>query len=103
MTESSNIVAAHLTERDFRLATLSIPEMRGFQDYEDWLDYRMATSWGLEMAGYTVEMVPVDLSKFIAWRRSASEAPTISALDRFARISKLRVVETKPGKEESQG
>jgi hypothetical protein len=93
--ESSNIVAAHLKERDFRLARLSIPAIAAFQDYEDWRDYRMGTFWGLEMAGFTVEMIPVDLSEFIARRRLASAALTISALDRFARISKLRIIETK--------
>jgi hypothetical protein len=102
-SESSNIVAAHLTERDFRLARLSIPEMGAFQDYEDWLDYRMGTFWGLEMAGLTVEMIPVDLSEFIAWRRSASAALTISALDRFARISKPRIIETKRQEDDLQG
>jgi hypothetical protein len=102
-SESSNIVAAHLTERDFRLARLSIPAMGAFEDYEDWLDYRMGTFWGLEMAGFTVELIPVDLSGFIAWRRLASAALTISALDRFARISKLRIIEAKRQEDDLQG
>jgi hypothetical protein len=102
-TESSNIVAAHLTERDYRLARLSIPGMAAFQDYEDWLDYRIGTFWGLEMAGFTVELIPVDLSEFIAWRRLASAALTISALDRFARISKLRIIEAKRQEDDLQG
>jgi hypothetical protein len=93
-SESSNIVAAHLTEQDYRLARLSMPAMAAFQDYEDWLDYRMGTFWGLEMAGFTVEVIPVDLSAFIAWGRLTSEAPSISALDRFARIRNLRMIET---------
>ena len=102
-SESSNIVAAHLTERDFRLARLSIPAIGAFQDYEDWLDYRMGTFWGLEMAGFTVELIPVDLSEFIAWRRLAAAALSVSALDRFARISKLRIVETKRQEDDLQG
>jgi hypothetical protein len=102
-TESSNIVAAHLTERDYRLARLSIPGVAAFQDYEDWLDYRMGTFWGLEMAGFMVEIIPVDLSAFIAWRRLTSEAPSISALDRFARISNVRIVETKRQEDDLQG
>jgi hypothetical protein len=102
-SESSNIVAAHLTERDYRLARLSIPAMGAFQDYEDWLDYRMGAFWGLEMAGLTVEIIPVDLSAFIAWRRLTSAALSISALDRFARISNLRTIETKRQEGDLQG
>ena len=102
-SESSNIVAAHLTERDYRLASLSIPAIAAFQDYEDWLDYRMGTFWGLEMAGFTVEIIPVDLSAFIAWRRLTSEALSISALDRFARISNLQIIETKGEEDDLQG
>jgi hypothetical protein len=103
MREASNIIAADLTERDYRLARLSIPEMAAFQDYDDWLDYRTGTFWGLEMAGFTVEIIPVDLSAFIAWRRLTSEAPSVSALDRFALIGKLRIIETKRPKGDLQG
>jgi hypothetical protein len=103
MSESSNIVAAHLTKRDYRLARLSIPAMAAFQDYEDWLDYRMGTFWGLEMAGFTVEIIPVDLSAFLAWSRRTSEALSISALDRFARIGKVRIIETKRQEGDLQG
>lgn len=102
-SESSNIVAAHLAERDYRLARLSIPAMGAFQDYEDWLDYRMGTFWGLEMAGFTVELIPVDLSAFIAWRRLTSATLSISALDRFARISNLRIIETKCQEDDLRG
>jgi hypothetical protein len=102
-SESSNIVAAHLSERDYRLARLSIPAIAAFQDYEDWLDYRMGTFWGLEMAGFTVEIIPVDLSAFIAWRRLTSEALSISALDRFARIRNLRIIEAKRQENDLQG
>ena len=102
-SESSNIAAAHLTEQDFRLARLSIPAIAAFQDYEDWLDYRMGTFWGLEMAGFTVELIPVDLSAFIAWRRLTSAALTISALDRFARVSNLRIIDTKRHEDGLQG
>lgn len=102
-SESSNIVAAHLTEPDFRLARLSIPAMGAFRDYEDWLDYRMGTFWGLEMAGFAVKIIPVDLSAFMAWRRLTSEAPSISALDRFARVGNLRIIETTRQEDDLQG
>ena len=38
--EPSHIVAAHLTEQDYRLAKSTIPEMGAFEDYDDWLDFR---------------------------------------------------------------
>ena len=31
--ESSRVVAAHLTERDYELARVTIPEMDAFADY----------------------------------------------------------------------
>jgi hypothetical protein len=102
-SESRNIVAAHLTEPDYRLARLSIPAIAAFQDYEDWLDYRMGTFWGLEMAGFRVELIPVSLSEFVAWRRLTSAALTISALDRFARISNLQIIETKRQEDDLPG
>ena len=83
--DSSRVVAAHLTERDYELARLIIPEMSTFDDYEDCLDFRAGTIHGLEIAGFTVEMVPLDLEKFAAWRRTTSTPPSISALDQFAR------------------
>jgi hypothetical protein len=83
--ESSRIVAAHLAERDYELAKLTIPELGAFEDYADWLDFRAGAFFGLEIAGYSVEFVPVDLAKFATWRRTTSTPPSISALDQFAR------------------
>jgi hypothetical protein len=83
--ESSRVVAAHLTERDYELAKLTIPELGAFEDYSDWLDFRAGSFFGLEIAGYSVEFVPVDLDKFENWRRTTSTPPSLSALDQFAR------------------
>jgi hypothetical protein len=92
MRESNVIVAAHLNERDFGFARFAIPELRSLQDYEDWLDFRQGSLWGLEMAGFKVEIIPVSLSAFEMWRRMKSTPPSISALDRFARVYARRVV-----------
>lgn len=89
--ESSHIVAAYLTEADYRLARMIVPEMSAFKDYEDWLDFRTGMFWGLEMAGFTVELIPVDLAEFATWRQMTSDLPSISALDRFARSCDPRV------------
>src|SRR5271170_1090417 len=59
--DSSRVVAADLTEGDSRLARMTVPELRAFEDYED---FRTGVFWGLEMAGFTVNLVPVDLSEF---------------------------------------
>jgi hypothetical protein len=90
--ESSHIVAAYLSEADYRLARRIVPEMRAFKDYEDWLDFRVGMFWGLGMAGFTVDLISVDLAEFAQWRRTTSTAPSISALDRFARSRDLRVL-----------
>lgn len=89
--ESSHIVAAYLSEADYRLARRIVPEMRAFKDYEDWLDFRVGMFWGLGMAGFTVDLISVDLAEFGRWRRTTSTGPSISALDRFARSRGLRV------------
>jgi hypothetical protein len=77
--DSSRVVAVHLTKRDYELARLIIPEMSTFDDYEDWLDFRAGTIHGLEIAGFTVELVALDLDKFAAWCRTTSTQPSISA------------------------
>jgi hypothetical protein len=92
MRESNVIVAAHLNERDFGFARFAIPELRSHQGYEDWLDFRQGSLWGLEMAGFKVEIIPVSLSAFEMWRRMKSTPLSISALDRFARVYARRVV-----------
>jgi len=88
--DSNHVVAAYLTEGDYRLARMIVPEMSAFEDYEDWLDFRTGVFWGLEMAGFTVNLVPVDLSEFAIWRETRSIISSISALDRFARFRDLR-------------
>ena len=80
----SRIVVAHLTERDFASARLTIPEMGVFKDYEDWLDFRTSGLFGLQAAGFSVEQIPVDLEKFTQWREATSTLPSVSALDQFA-------------------
>ena len=82
--ESSRVVVAHLTEREYELARVTIPEIGAFKDYADWLDYRAGALLGLEMAGLTVEQVSVDLEMFVVWRRETSTDSSISALDEFA-------------------
>lgn len=86
--ESSRAVAAHLAQEDYGLAKLTIAELGAFEDYADWLDFRAGALFGLEMAGFSVELVPVDLAKFATWRRMTSIEPSISALDQFARSLK---------------
>jgi hypothetical protein len=86
MGESSVIFAAHLSQRDYELARFVIPELRAFKDYEDWLDFREGSLWGLEMAGFKVEIIPVSLSAFETWRRTTSTPPRIPELDQFARV-----------------
>lgn len=88
--DSNHVVAAYLTEGDYRLARMIVPEMSAFKDYEDWLDFRTGVFWGLEMAGFRVNLVPVDLSEFAIWRETRSIISSISALDRFARFRDLR-------------
>jgi hypothetical protein len=89
--ESSRVAAALLTEHDYKLAKSMIPEMGAFKDYDDWLDFRAGTFFGLEMAGVTVELVTVDLAMFATWRQATSAEPSISALDQFARSRQLSV------------
>ena len=74
--DSSRVVAAHLTERDYELARLIIPEMSTFKDYEDWLDFRAGTIHGLEIAGFNVEQVSFELEKFSTWCRKTSTTPS---------------------------
>jgi len=83
--ESGRILVAYLTPRDFASARLKIPEVGAFKDYEDWLDFRTSAVFGLEAAGFFVEQITVDISKFTRWSESASIAPSISALDEFVR------------------
>jgi hypothetical protein len=90
--EPSVIFAAHLSERDYELARDVIPELRAFQDYEDWLDFRQGSLWGLEMAGFKVEVIPVSLRAFETWRRTASTPPCIPELDQFARVHAQHIV-----------
>jgi hypothetical protein len=83
--DSARVVAADLAEGDYRLARMIVPELSAFEDYEDWLDFRTGMLWGLEMAGFTVSLVPVRLAEFAVWREKTSILPSISALDLFAR------------------
>src|SRR5271156_1949282 len=71
-SESNRVAAALLTEQDYKLARLMIPEMDAFKDYDDWLDFRAGTFFGLEIAGLTVEFVAVDLKMFTTWRQATS-------------------------------
>ena len=82
--DSSRIIVAQLTERDFASARLTLPEMGAFRDYEDWLDFRTSGLFGLQAAGFSVEQIPVDLGKFTKWCEATSTFPSISALDQFA-------------------
>jgi hypothetical protein len=82
--ESSRIVVAHLTERDFASARLTIPEIGVFKDYEDWLDFRTSGLFSMQAAGFSVKQIPVDLGKFKQWSEDTSTLPSISALDQFA-------------------
>ena len=88
--DSNRVVAAYLTEGDYRLARMTMPELRAFEDYEDWLDFRTGVFWGLEMAGFTVNLVRVNLAEFVIWCTATSIILSISALDRFARFRGLR-------------
>lgn len=89
--ESGRVVAALLTEQDYKLARLMIPEIGAFNDYDDWLDFRAGTFFGLEIAGLTVELVAVDLEMFTTWRQGATAQLSISALDEFARAQEARI------------
>lgn len=82
------IVAADLDERQYALARFAGPEFQQFQDYEDWLDFREGSLWGLRMAGIEVEMVAVDLVAFLSWCRTAAKSPAIATLDEFAALTK---------------
>ena len=70
----------------------AIPELRALQDYEDWLGFRQGSLWGLEMAGFKVEISPASFSAFEAWSRMSSTLPSISALDRLAGAPARRAV-----------
>ena len=96
--DSSRVVAGDLTEHDYPSARMIVPELSPFEDYEDWLDFRTGTLWGLEMAGFTVSLVPVNLKEFADWCESRSILPTISALDRFA-ASRDLVPADSPGRQ----
>ena len=91
--DSNRVVAAYLTEGDYRLARMTMPELRAFEDYEDWLDFRTGVFWGLEMAGFTVNLVRVNLAEFVIWCTATSIILSISALDRFARFRDLRAAD----------
>lgn len=81
-------VAADLDERQYALARFAAPEFQQFQDYEDWLDFREGSLWGLRMAGIEVEMVAVDLVAFLSWCRTAAKSPGLATLDEFAAITR---------------
>ena len=98
---SSRIVVAHLTERDFASARLTIPEIGAFKDYEDWLDFRTSGLFGLQAAGFSVEQIPIDLEKFTKWREATSTLPSISALDQFAGSSLSSAVQRARGRHQA--
>jgi len=81
--------AAHLTERDNRLARSTAPDI-GFEDYKDWPDFRAGAFFGLEIAGFTEELVAVDLTEFAMCGWTTSTLPSLEALDRFARRCERR-------------
>lgn len=101
--DSSRIVVAHLTERDFAAARLTIPEIGAFKDYEDWLDFHVSSLFGLEAAGFCVDQIPIDLGKFTKWREATSTLPSISALDQFAGSSVSSAVHAPEGDIRLQG
>ena len=106
-SESTILLAAHLTEQDYRLARLSIPEMAAFQDYEDWLDFRMGTFWGLEMAGFDGRINPGGPVGIYRWRRLTSAAPSIVGArpicpDQQLRIDRNKRQEDRPSRLTSQ-
>ncbi len=88
--DCDNCVVAHLDENEFALAKFAIPEIRAFQDYDDWLDFREAALFALRMAGFNVKIIPVQIAAFANWRRWTSTSPSLSALDRFAREGQRR-------------
>jgi hypothetical protein len=92
MQEVSIVFAGHLSEQDYELARFVMPELRTFHDYEDWLDFRHGSLWGLGMAGFKVEIISVSLRVFEEWCRTTSTPPSICALDRFACAHAHRVV-----------
>ncbi len=84
--DSSRIVVAHLTERDFASARLTIPEIGAFKDYEDWLDFRASgLFWSAKPQVFLSNADPGrPRTSLTNWREATSTLPSISALDQFA-------------------
>jgi hypothetical protein len=80
-------VIALVAEDEFASAQAMIPEWRGYPSYEEWRDSREGYQMGLSMAGVEVRMVPVKLTRFLAWCRDTKTPSTADAMETFAGLS----------------
>ena len=78
-----------------------IPEMDAFKDYDDWLDFRAGTFFGLEIAGLTVELVAVDLKMFTKWRKRRRPNQAYPRLINSPALSNSRLIASNKNRKES--
>ena len=77
-------VVASLSEADFARASLVVPDLAAYADFEDWRCAREARQIGLAMAGVDAPLVCVSLTGFLAWVRLTGSIADEAGLDRFA-------------------
>ena len=90
-TGVSGFASAYLEEDEFLLARTMVSGISSYQDYGDWLDVQEGLNFGLEMAGFCVTSVKVNIVPFLNWCRLNSKLPSESLLKDYAkRISDAR-------------
>jgi hypothetical protein len=76
-----------VAEDEFADTRAAIAELKGYSDYEDWLDARWGLCIGLAMAGVNASMVVVDLASFLRWLDRTGKVADERTLDAFASLA----------------
>lgn len=81
----TKIPMALISADEFEIARRLIPELSGYQDHDDWLDYQYGRLMGWSFGGLDTELVPISLEEFLNWCRDKQVHPSEVALDEFSR------------------
>ncbi len=86
----TKIPMALISADEFEIARSFIPELSGYQDYDDWLDYQYGRFMGWSLGGVDTELIPVVIEDFFSWCRKNKLSPSECALDEFGRQIETR-------------
>ena len=77
---------AMIRPEQFPLAQLSIFDLRGFADYDEWAEVQESRAFGVAIAGVEARRIPIELGAFLDWCRQNVQRPNSATLDKYAAL-----------------